>query len=184
MSVYEDKNKREEDLEEVMGEEVPDLEDQEEEAAEAQEAPEEAPSQDQDYQALQDQFVRLQADYANYKRRTENERQEYYKLGMEKLALGLLEVLDNFDRALETGDKEDPFYEGMVLISDQLYEILDKNDIRALDCQDQDFDPNFHHAVLVEEVEGIDEGKIIEVLQKGYTYGDKVIRPAMVKVSQ
>ncbi|MDO5037058.1 MAG: nucleotide exchange factor GrpE [Tissierellia bacterium] len=175
MSIHEEKQP---DLEEEV-QETASQEDQEAGSL-GQEEPE-----DKELEKVKDQFLRLQADYSNYKRRTENERQEYYKLGVEKLALGLLEVLDNFDRALETGeDKEDAFYEGMSLISKQLYGILEKNNIVEIEAINQDFDPNHHHAVLVEEVEGVEEGKVVEVLQKGYLYGDKVIRPAMVKVSQ
>lgn len=137
------------------------------------------------YDRLNDQFIRLQADYANFKRRTENERSEYLSLGVEKLALDILPVLDNFDRALEMEeDKESSFYKGIELIRKQMYEIFEKQSIVEIDALDQAFDPNFHHAVLTEEIEGVEEGKVVDVLQKGYMHKDKVIRPSMVKVSQ
>lgn len=137
------------------------------------------------YEDLQGKFVRLQADFANFKRRSNEERSSFVGLGVEKLAIGILPVLDNFDRAMEmVEDKSSPFFEGMEMLQRQFVEILNNNEIREIDAINQPFDPNFHHAVLMESLEGVEAGLVTTVLQKGYLHGDKVIRPAMVKVSE
>ncbi len=137
------------------------------------------------YEQLNDQFIRLQADYANYKRRSEQDKLTYIDLGLEKLAQAILPVIDNFERALEMSDqKETSFYEGVSLIERQLIEVLNNFDIQEIQAINEPFDPNYHHAVLTETVPDVESGVVIEVLQKGYVHNDKVIRPAMVKVSE
>ena len=136
------------------------------------------------YAALEDNFVRLQADFVNYKRRTEQERKDYIELGSKKVLNELLTVIDNFERAIEAHTNEESFKEGVELIYKQLLELLNKNNVTEMKCLNEKFDPEFHHAVLVEEKQGVEEGIIIDVLQKGYLIGEKVLRPAMVKVSQ
>lgn len=161
------------------------LSDEEKMKEDAQEAAEETEKADEKYEQLNDQFIRLQADYANYKRRSEQEKLSYIDLGLEKLAQGILPVIDNFERALEMSDqKESNFYEGVSLIEKQLIEVLNKFDIHEIKAIDEEFDPNYHHAVLTETVPDVSSGIVIEVLQKGYVHNDKVIRPAMVKVSE
>ena len=120
---------------------------------------------------------------------TENElaeeKQQMHLLGMGKLALDILPILDNFERALATDDvKDEKFYEGMKMIADQFRDELAKNDIVEIDALNAPFDPNLHHAVMIEEKEGVEADVVIDVLQKGYKLKDRVIRPAMVKVSK
>lgn len=134
---------------------------------------------------LEDRYLRLQADYSNFRRRSGEEKQQMHLLGMEKLALDILPVLDNFERALATDDvKDEKFYEGMKMIADQFRGELAKNDIVEIEALNAPFDPNLHHAVLTEEKEGVESGVVIDVLQKGYKLKDRVIRPSMVKVSK
>jgi len=139
---------------------------------------------DDELNLMKDKFIRLQADFSNYKRRTENEKKDYIDLGVEKVVLGLLPIIDNFERALSMSDEKNSFTEGIDMIYGQLIELLEKNDVKEIEALDSKFDPNTHHAVLVEPKEGTKEGIVIEVLQKGYKLGEKVLRPAMVKVSQ
>ncbi|MDY3118869.1 MAG: nucleotide exchange factor GrpE [Peptoniphilus sp.] len=140
---------------------------------------------DERIKELEDRCMRLQADYSNFRRRSGEEKQQMHLLGMEKLALDILPILDNFERALATDDvKDEKFYEGMRMIADQFRSELAKNDIVEIEALDEPFDPSLHHAVMTEEKEGVEADRVIAVLQKGYKLKDRVIRPAMVKVSK
>ncbi|MGF0096293.1 nucleotide exchange factor GrpE [Peptoniphilus sp. SGI.035] len=141
-------------------------------------------SDDEKYQALTDKFMRLQADFANYKRRTEDQKTEYIELGVKKVVNDLLPVIDNFERALDSIGERDSTYDGIMMIKDQLTEVLKKEGIVEMKALGEEFDPLYHHAVLTEDSDKYDSGYVIEVLQKGYLINDKTLRPAMVKVSQ
>lgn len=128
---------------------------------------------------------RTQADFINYKKRVEKEKADISAYAIENLVTQLLGVLDNFDRAMDAiEDKENDFYKGVDLIKKQLFDCLVKQGLEEIEAEDADFDPNIHHAVLQEEKEGVESGKVIEVLQKGFKLKNRVIRAAMVKVSQ
>lgn len=141
-------------------------------------------SDDEKYQDLMDKFMRLQADFANYKRRTEAQKTEYVELGVKKIVNDLLPVLDNFERALDSIGEKDSTYDGILMIKDQLTDVLKKEGIVEMKALGEEFDPTYHHAVLTEDSDEYDSGYVIEVLQKGYLINDKTLRPAMVKVSQ
>lgn len=141
-------------------------------------------SDDEKYQDLMDKFMRLQADFANYKRRTETQKTEYVELGVKKIVNDLLPVLDNFERALDSIGEKDSTYDGILMIKDQLTDVLKKEGIVEMKALGEEFDPTYHHAVLTEDSDEYDSGYVIEVLQKGYLINDKTLRPAMVKVSQ
>lgn len=162
------------EIEEIEAEIVTDIEDQEEVEK----------SQMSEADVMRDKFIRLQADFTNYKRRTEQEKKDYVDLGVEKVMNGLLPIIDNFERALSMNTDGNKFSEGIDMIYKQLIELLDKNGVKEMDALNASFDPNAHHAVMSEAREGIEEGIVIEVLQKGYMLGEKVLRPAMVKISQ
>jgi molecular chaperone GrpE len=133
-------------------------------------------------------YMRLAADFQNYKRRVEKEKSEVYAYANEKIAVDLLAVLDNFERALEAQSgaeaKEDGFVKGMELIFKQLQDILLKNGVEEIQSLGEDFDPAMHHAVMMEETTEYESGKVSAVLGKGYRLRERVIRPAMVKVTQ
>jgi len=151
------------------------------EAADA--APQSAPAEE----SADVKFMRLAADFQNYKQRTERERFERYTEGKKDFAADVLAVLDNFDRALkdETAKMADPqFCEGMEMIRSQLMDVLAKNGVKEIEALGQPFDPNLHHAVIMEPSAKYEGGRVSEVLQKGYALGDKVIRAAMVKVAE
>lgn len=149
-----------------------------------EEIEDEETKENSDYERLKDSFQRLQADFTNYKRRQENEKQEIYKYASESLITKLLSVKDNFDRALEDVNEEDPFVEGVKLIRDEFNNILESEGLEEIESDNEKFDANLHHAVFMEENEDVDSEHIIETFQKGYKLKDKVIRPAMVKVSK
>ncbi|MDR0854275.1 MAG: nucleotide exchange factor GrpE [Clostridiales Family XIII bacterium] len=132
-------------------------------------------------------YLRLAADFQNYKRRTEKERFERYADGKKDFAEDLLPVIDNFERAIAqdiTENADAKFVEGLELIYQQLLGVLEKNDVTEIDAVGKEFDPNVHHAVMQEPAEGFSNGTVSAVLQKGYQLKDKVIRPAMVKVAE
>lgn len=167
----------------IENENVEDVVKEDEVQDESQEVIDES-SDDEKYQALMDKFMRLQADFANYKRRTEAQKTEFVELGVKKVVNDLLPVLDNFERALDSIGEKDSTYDGILMIKNQLTDVLKKEGIVEMKALGEEFDPTYHHAVLTEDSDEYDSGYVIEVLQKGYLINDKTLRPAMVKVSQ
>ena len=135
-------------------------------------------------QVESERYQRLFAEFSNYKRRTEKEKSDLYAYAGEKFAKGLLDVIDNFERAMDAKPEGDKFADGMELILVQLKGVLEKNNVEEIKALGEPFDPNFHNAVMTESVEGTESGIVTRVMQKGYTLNGKVIRPAMVAVSQ
>lgn len=136
---------------------------------------------------LKDKNMRIAAEMVNTLRRKDEEINRLLKYSNESLITELLPVIDNFERALnvdaKTADVES-YQKGMTMIYNSLKNILEKFEVKEIEAIDKEFDPSYHQAVMQEEKEGTKENIVIEVLQKGYTYKDKVIRPAMVKVSK
>lgn len=132
------------------------------------------------------QLQRLQADFDNYRKRTQKERTELIKYASERLVGELLPVLDNFDRAVSAA-KVNPdftsFSQGVEMILRQMQTALSKEGLKAMDAVGQPFDPNLHEAVLRVASEEHPENTVVEELQKGYYLKEKVLRPCMVKVS-
>lgn len=127
-------------------------------------------------------YMRLMADFQNYKKRVEKEKSDLYSYANEKLVGEQLAVLDNFERALEQETADESFKEGMKMIFKQLSDVLEKSGLAEIPALGEEFDPNFHNAVMTEETEEYESGKVSGVMQKGYTLNGKVIRPSMVKV--
>lgn len=136
---------------------------------------------------LKDKNMRIAAEMVNTLRRKDEETNRLLKYSNESLITELLPVIDNFERALNVDAKTvdvESYQKGMTMIYNSLKNILEKFEVKEIEAIDKEFDPSFHQAVMQEEKEGTKENIVIEVLQKGYTYKDKVIRPAMVKVSK
>lgn len=133
---------------------------------------------------LKNQLLRLQADFVNYKNRTEREKSNSIILANEGLILKLLPVLDNFNRAFAHVNLEDDAVKGFVMIKDQFESILKSEMVEEIESDGATFDPNLHNAVMTESKEGVKSGIVIETFEKGYKIKDKVIRPSMVKVSE
>ena len=137
--------------------------------------------------ALKDKNMRIAAEMVNTLRRKDEETNRLLKYSNESLITELLPVIDNFERALNVDAKTvdvESYQKGMTMIYNSLKNILEKFEVKEIEAIDKEFDPSYHQAVMQEEKEGTKENIVIEVLQKGYTYKDKVIRPAMVKVSK
>lgn len=134
---------------------------------------------------IQNQFLRLQADFANYKRRMEKDRETLSIMALEKFISQLLPIMDNFERALTSFQQSDAkLYEGIQMIYTQVLDTLEKNGITQIKPVDEVFDPNYHYAILMDESGEKESGIVTEVLQPGYLLKDKVLRPATVKVAQ
>ena len=136
---------------------------------------------------LEDKNIRVTAEMINTVRRKEEENARMMKYASEGLIMEILQVVDNFERALSVpSDNQDiqNYQKGFKMIYDNLINILNKEEVKEIECLGTEFDANLHQAVMTDHVDGKKENEIIEVLQKGYTYKDKVIRPAMVKVNQ
>ena len=133
---------------------------------------------------LNNKLTRLQADFQNFKRRTEKDRENSITYGIEAIIRDLLPVIDNFQRAISAQDEmEDSFYKGISMIEKQFIDVLERNSVKEIEALGNEFDPNLHHAVSAVESEE-EQGTVIEVLQKGYLLKDKVIRPSMVVVAK
>jgi molecular chaperone GrpE len=133
-----------------------------------------------------DQYLRATADYRNFKRRSDEQRAELVRSAGADIILKLLPVLDDFERASASVPPEvstTAWWEGTQLIAHKLRLLLESQNVKAIEAVGQEFDPNFHEAVLYEAAEGQD-GKVIEELQKGYKLGERVLRPSMVKVGR
>lgn len=136
---------------------------------------------------LKDKNMRIAAEMVNTLRRKDEETTRLLKYSNESLITELLPVIDNFERALNVDAKTtdiESYQKGMTMIYNSLKNILEKFEVKEIEAIDKEFDPSYHQAVMQEEKEGTKENIVIEVLRKGYTYKDKVIRPAMVKVSK
>lgn len=155
----------------------------------AEESQEKAVSEEQDgvsseINDLQTKLVRLQADFQNYKKRVEKEKDDLVSIGVVSIANEILPVIDNFERALEHEGDSASFKEGMELIYEGLKNALKAKGIVELKALGEDFNPDFHQAVSMGHNDEYKENQVIEVLLKGYEYNGKVIRHAMVIVNK
>ena len=156
----------------------------EEKAAEPEKGTEEDP-RDKKIEELNAKYMRLMADFQNQKKRFDKEKADIHQYANEKIVKNLLEVLDNFERALDATKDADPnLHEGMELIFKQLMAALEKAGVAEIKALGEEFDPNFHNAVMMEETDEYESNKVSEVMQKGYTLNSRVIRTSMVKVAQ
>ena len=134
-----------------------------------------------------DQWLRAAADYKNFKRRTDQERVDLIRGASAGLVLKLLPVLDDLERAIGSVTPEvasSPWYAGFKLIPQKLQTVLESEGVAPIQALGQDFNPNFHDAVIYEAAEPGQENKVVAELQKGYMLRDRVLRPTMVKVGQ
>lgn len=134
----------------------------------------------------QQRTLRVQADFDNFRRRTQKEKEELAKYASSKLITELLPVFDNFGRALAASDDNpefESFSKGVGMIFRQLETVLNAEGLTDMNSVGQPFNPEFHQAIMQVESDDYEEGIVVEEVQKGYMLKDKVLRPAMVKVS-
>ena len=141
---------------------------------------------EQKVEELTDRLKRTMAEFDNFRKRTEKEKSSMYIIGAKEIVEKILPVVDNFERGLAAvaeDDKEDPFVQGMDKIYKQLMNTLDGIGVKPIEAVGQEFNPDFHNAVMHEENEEVGENTITEEFQKGYMYRDSVVRHSMVKVA-
>ena len=132
--------------------------------------------------ALTDQYQRMLAEYANYKRRTEQEKLQIGAYTKADVLSALLTSVDNMEKAIAAPAGDD-YKTGVDLVLRQFMDALNKLGLEPIGVEGEPFDPNIHNAVMREDAEGVDEEIVAAVFQKGYKMGDKILRPAMVKVA-
>ena len=161
-------------------------------AAEEEQAAEETASTDAKAEAavaeMQQRYMRLQADFANFKKRTAGEKLQISEVVKMEVLGQVLPVIDNFERALQVPqdkltDELKSFVDGYEMIYKQLMTVLEKEGVVKIDAVGKPFDPNYHQAVMRVASDEYDNDVVVEVLQEGYLLGDKTLRPAMVKVA-
>ncbi len=134
-----------------------------------------------------DRLLRKTAEFDNYRKRTERDRQAVTEAAAASILTELLPLMDDLERALKAeagGEGAEAYRRGVELIHKQLSEILRKRGVRAIDAVGADFDPHYHQAVVHEPAEGRREGEVIEEFRRGYMLGDRLLRPSMVKVAK
>ena len=133
--------------------------------------------------ALQDRLLRTAAEFDNYRKRMDKERRDLAEYTAGEAIKDLLPIIDNLERALQASALDDPLRKGVELIHKQMLEILRRRGVTPIEALGADFDPNLHEAVTQEESAQHREGEVMEELQRGYKVGDRLLRPAMVKVA-
>jgi molecular chaperone GrpE len=133
---------------------------------------------------LKDQYLRSRADFENFRRRNEREKSDYFRHALSGVMRELLPVVDNFERALASGaEGGEDFRKGIELIARQFVDVLQKQGLRAVEESGVAFDPTIHEAITSEEKPDVPANTVVEVFQKGYFLNDRLVRPALVKVS-
>lgn len=141
---------------------------------------------DEKIEELTDKLTRQMAEFDNFRKRTEKEKSQMYEIGAKDIIDKILPVVDNFERglgAVAEEEKEDPFVQGMDKVYKQLMTTLEGIGVKPIEAVGQEFNPDFHNAVMHEENEEFGENIVSEELQKGYMYRDSVVRHSMVKVA-
>ena len=137
-------------------------------------------------EALQDRLLRTAAEFDNYRTRVERDRREQAEAATANALTGLLPIIDDLERALKTpvGTEVEGFRKGIELIHQQMVELLRKRGVKPIEAVGAEFDPRYHQAVAHESSPEHREGEVIEEFARGYMLGDRLLRPAMVKVAK
>jgi molecular chaperone GrpE len=152
-------------------------------AGAATERPEDIAAQERD--AYRDQLLRTRAEFDNFRKRMDRERTQLNARATEEAVRDFLPIVDDLERALASDpDAGTSFHQGVQMIHRQMIEMLRRRGVEPIDSVGLDFDPNIHEAVAYEPAEGRREGEIIGELRRGYRIGDRLVRPAMVRVAQ
>lgn len=157
------------------------------EEANEEQSVDEAEALREELEAERNKYLRLMADFDNYKRRAVKDRQEAEKFRAQSLLVDLLPVLDNFERALTTGtgsEESSSLLKGVEMVQKSLLEAVKREGLEEIKSVGEQFDPNVHQAVMQEKDDSAEAGSVLMELQKGYTLKGRVLRPAMVKVNE
>ena len=156
------------------------------EAAQDPNAPAEGNALQRERDELFDRLLRKTAEFDNFRKRVERDRKDMIEWAAADVLGDLLSIVDDFDRALAAPapPEAQSFKAGLELIQRQLAELLKKRGVNPIEALGADFDPHLHQAVAYEEVPGAREGEVVDVMAKGYKLGDRLLRPALVKVAK
>lgn len=142
---------------------------------------------DEQIEELNDRLKRQMAEFENFRKRSEKEKSQMFDMGAKTIVEKILPVIDNFERGLAAvpdDKKDDPFITGMDKVYKQMLTELDAVGVKPIECVGQEFDPDFHNAVMQVENDELESGTVAQELQKGYMYKDSVVRHSMVSVVQ
>ena len=142
---------------------------------------------DEQIEELNDRLKRQMAEFENFRKRSEKEKSQMFDMGAKTIVEKILPVIDNFERGLAAvpdDKKDDPFITGMDKVYKQMLAELDAAGVKPIECVGQEFDPDFHNAVMQVENDELESGTVAQELQKGYMYKDSVVRHSMVSVVQ
>ena len=142
---------------------------------------------DEQIEELNDRLKRQMAEFENFRKRSEKEKSQMFDMGAKTIVEKILPVIDNFERGLAAvpdDKKDDPFITGMDKVYKQMLTELDAAGVKPIECVGQEFDPDFHNAVMQVENDELESGTVAQELQKGYMYKDSVVRHSMVSVAQ
>lgn len=174
----------EEMTEEVTSEEAAESKDEAKEKKGFKKKEKKKDKKDEQIEQLTDRVTRQMAEFENFRRRTEQEKAQMFGMGAKNIIEKILPVVDNFERGLATVEEgADPFSDGMLMIYKQLLTTLDEAGVKPIEAVGQEFNPDFHNAVMHVEDEEVGENIVVEEFQKGYMYNDTVVRHSMVKVA-
>lgn len=134
--------------------------------------------------ALKNDYFKAYADAENTKKRLQQDFALRSKYMIQNFAMEMLSVIDNLERAMDSAEKDTSLYTGIYMVHQQLLNALNKEGVEVIDALGAKFDPNYHHAIMTEAKEGVESNIVIEVLQKGYKLKDRILRAALVKVSE
>lgn len=157
----------------------------EEECQQAEESDKKDPK-DIAIEELQDKVKRQMAEFDNFRKRTEKEKSMMFEMGAADVIKKLLPVVDNFERGFKsvaTEELDTPFAKGMDMVYKQIVKLFDDLDVKPIEAEGKEFNPELHNAVMHVDEEGVDDNIVVEEFEKGYTYRGTVIRPSMVKVA-
>jgi molecular chaperone GrpE len=163
------------------------LSESDEQAAEAEQPDESSAAEPSELDATRDRLLRVTAEFDNYRKRTDRERREMSQRAAEELLTELLPIVDDLERALEADSGADgatAYRTGVELIHRQLLDLLGRRGVTPIDALGAEFDPHLHQAVASEPADGRADGEVIEEFRRGYRLGERLLRPAMVKVAK
>jgi molecular chaperone GrpE len=137
---------------------------------------------EQEREKWESKAKKFKADFENYKKKQDERKEKWQRRAEEKLAEDMIQIMDNLERAILSAEEDSTLVKGVKMVSDQLYEELEKRGLERIDAEGEEFDPQLHKAVETEEHE--EEKKVLEQKRKGYMFDDKVLREAEVVVSE
>ena len=176
--------KQEEEFEETQNEAVAESENAQQMSAELETLKKKLAEAESKTNEYRDSWMRSQAEFQNYKKRLERDNELTYVSMKGDIIKKVLPVLDDLERALQNRPADNSWASGIELIARKLQNVLESEGIKRIEAEGQEFDPKFHEAISHEPADGVKSGFVIGVVQNGYMLGDRVIRPALVRVAQ